>query len=74
VIYDDVSGELHHLNPSATIVFGLLDGSATVRELAADVAGAFGIPTDDVEPEIRVLVRRFRTLGLLAAGSSRADA
>lgn len=65
VIYDEASGELHHLNPSATLVFGLLDGTATMRELAADVADAFEQPADEVESQIRVLVRRFRSLGLL---------
>jgi PqqD family protein of HPr-rel-A system len=65
VIYDEVSGELHHLNPSATLVFDLLDGTATVKELAADVAEAFGLSSGEVESQIRVLVRRFRALGLL---------
>ncbi len=65
VIYDERSGELHHLNPSATLVFGLLDGTATVRELAAEVADAFGVPADQVESEIRALIRRLRSLGLM---------
>jgi PqqD family protein of HPr-rel-A system len=65
VIYDERSGELHHLNPTATLIFGLLDGTATVRELASDVADAFGVPADEVESEIRALIRRLRSLGLL---------
>jgi PqqD family protein of HPr-rel-A system len=65
VVYDDASGELHHLNPSATLVFGLLDGTASVRELAADVSDVFGIPPDEVERQLRRLVRDFRRLGLL---------
>ncbi len=31
VIYDEETTELHHLNPTATIVFGLCDGTATMR-------------------------------------------
>jgi PqqD family protein of HPr-rel-A system len=65
VVYDDVSGELHHLNPSATVVFGLLDGTATIRELAGDVADAFGLAPEEIERQIRTLVRQFRKLGLL---------
>jgi PqqD family protein of HPr-rel-A system len=65
VVYDERSGELHHLNPTATLIFGFLDGTATVRELAADVADAFGVPADEVETQIRTLVRSFRKLGLL---------
>jgi PqqD family protein of HPr-rel-A system len=65
VVYDDVSGELHHLNASATVVFELLDGTSTIRELADDVADAFGQPPREVEIQIRKLVRQFRQLGLL---------
>jgi len=65
VIYDDSSGELHHLNPTATIVFGLLDGTATIRELSSDIAEAFGMPPEEIEPQLRSLLRRFRKAGLL---------
>jgi PqqD family protein of HPr-rel-A system len=65
VIYDERSGELHHLNPTATLIFGFLDGTVTVRELASDVADAFGVPQDEIETQIRELIRRFRKLGLL---------
>jgi len=65
VIYDDSSGELHHLNPTATIVFGLLDGTATIRELSSDIAKAFGMPPEEIEPQLRSLLRRFRKAGLL---------
>jgi PqqD family protein of HPr-rel-A system len=71
VVYDEASGELHHLNPSATLVFGLLDGTATVRELAVDVSDVFGVPADEVETQLRGLVRSFRRLGLLN-GTARA--
>jgi PqqD family protein of HPr-rel-A system len=65
VIYDEGTGELHHLNPTATIVFGLCDGTATMRELATDIADAFGVPRDEVESQVRAVVRRFRAAGLL---------
>lgn len=66
VVYDETSGELHHLNPSATVVFGLLDGTATVHELALDMADAFGVPVEEMESQVRELTRRFRALGLIA--------
>ena len=46
VIYDEETAELHHLNPTATIVFGLCDGTATMAEIAADISEAFGVPID----------------------------
>lgn len=65
VVYDGATGDLHHLNPTATIVFSLCDGTATVRDLADDIADAYRQPADDVERQIRALLRRFRTSGLL---------
>lgn len=65
VIYDDESGELHHLNPTATVVFSLLDGTATVKELSADIADAFQQPALEVEKQVRTLLREFRKVNLL---------
>ena len=65
VIYDESNGNLHHLNPTATIVFSLCDGTATIGELAAEIAGAFSMPADEVETQVRGLLRSFRTQALL---------
>ena len=65
VIYDDESGELHHLNPTATVVFTLCDGTATVKELSADIADAFSQPAHEVERQVRALLREFRKVNLL---------
>ena len=65
VIYDEESGDLHHLNPTATIVFSLCDGTATVKELSSEIATAFGVPLDDVELQVRALLRQFRKSDLL---------
>jgi PqqD family protein of HPr-rel-A system len=65
VIYDEATGNLHHLNPTATIVFSLCDGSATVKEIAAEISAAFGVETSQVEVEIRSLLKEFRREELL---------
>ena len=65
VIYDEQSGSLHHLNPTATIVFSLCDGSATVKEIANEISQAFEVPSADVEKQLRALLKEFRTWGLL---------
>ncbi len=70
VIYDDETSELHHLNPTATIVFGLCDGASTMREISSDIAQAFKVPVGEVEPQVRSLVRRFRKSGLLTTNST----
>jgi PqqD family protein of HPr-rel-A system len=65
VVYDDRTGNLHHLNPAATVVFSLCDGSATVRELSTDIAETFGVRAHEVERQIRSLLRKFRRSELL---------
>jgi len=60
IVYDDESRKIHHLNPTATIVFNLCDGSATISELSGEIAGAFKLVPDDVERQVRGLLRQFR--------------
>jgi PqqD family protein of HPr-rel-A system len=73
LIYDERTGDLHHLNPTATIVFSLCDGTATVKEMSGDVSAAFQMPADQVEREIRALIRDFRKAGLLDGGTRAAQ-
>lgn len=70
VIYDEETADLHHLNPTATIVFGLCDGTATMRQLAVELSDAFGVPVEEVEPQVRALIRQFRRAKLLAPNGS----
>jgi hypothetical protein len=70
VIYDESNGSLHHLNPTATIVFSLCDGTATIAELASEIADAFAKPENEVESQVRRLVRSFRTQSLLEPNGS----
>ena len=65
VIYDDITGELHHLNSTATVVFGLCDGTQTCEEMAVDIADAFGMPLDEVAPQVVGLIDRFIDAHLL---------
>ncbi|MGH2572307.1 MAG: PqqD family protein [Actinomycetota bacterium] len=71
VIYDERADDIHHLNPTASVVFSLCDGRSTVREMAIEIAGAFGAPEDQVEREIRPLLREFRKAGLLVERGAR---
>ena len=65
VVYDGSSGDLHHLNTSATAVLDLCDGTSTIAELAADLANVFGVPSERVEPDVRSLLRQLRRADLL---------
>ena len=66
VIYDGASGDLHHLNPTATLVLGLCDGTATGRQLATDIAEAYGLPRERVVADVQAALRAFRKSNLLA--------
>jgi PqqD family protein of HPr-rel-A system len=65
VIYDEINGDLHRLNPTATVVFSLLDGSATLDELARELADAYGMPVEELERPVRELAAQLGDLHLL---------
>jgi hypothetical protein len=65
VIYDQQKLDILHLNPTATIVFNLCDGSSTIKEMAGDIADAFQMPADQVERQVRSLIRDFKQTALL---------
>jgi len=70
VVYDERTGDLHHLNPTATVVFGLCDGTATGRELASDIAVAYSQPVEEVVEQVQGLLRQFRKAKLIEAASN----
>lgn len=65
VIYDEVGGDLHQLNSSATIIFALCDGTQTVKQMSAEIAEVFSLASQDVEAQVRTVVRDLRSAGLL---------
>jgi len=73
VIYDDRNGDLHRLNPTATLVFSLLDGSSTVDELARDLGEAYSEPVGEIGGQLRSLVLRFGDSHLLVGSEPRID-
>ena len=58
VVYDAESMDVHRFNPSATVILGLLDGSATLDELAADISDVFGQTQEEVRAQLDELVRQ----------------
>ena len=67
VVYDADSGNLHHLNRTAWLVFSLCDGTASARELSTDFAEALELEPAVVEPQIRSLLRSFKRQDLVEA-------
>lgn len=65
VVYDPVANELFQLNPTATVVFNLLDGTETMKDIAAAISEAVGVPEDEVERQVRALQSDFRKRGMI---------
>lgn len=73
VVYDPLSGLIHYLNPMASLVFQLCDGTATVKETTAELADANEVEPDAIAADVRKLVQQFRDAGLVvpSAGATR---
>lgn len=65
VLYDTDSGHTHLLNPTATVIWGCLDGETTVDELIADLAVEYGVDAPVIAAEVVELIKRFGEQGLL---------
>lgn len=65
VLYDDSQRRLHRLNPTAALVWQCLDGSASLREIAGDVAEAFSSDPRTVLADIVAVAGQFAEEGLL---------
>jgi coenzyme PQQ synthesis protein D (PqqD) len=44
VVYDPARDQVHHLNPSAAVIFDLCDGSRSVEDIAAVLADVYALP------------------------------
>jgi PqqD family protein of HPr-rel-A system len=65
ILFDHGSNLVHHLNPSAGIVWHLADGSATVEELAGDIALELGVDREEARHQLASLIAELVALGLL---------
>lgn len=73
VVYDRTGGgNLHRLDPRAALVWQLLDGTATVRETAAEIADAVGADPGQVTADVATLVRDLIDLNLVVEHGSTA--
>ena len=65
VIWDATTGELHHLNRTASAVLSLCDGTATICAIVDELAHAFGEAPERIDTDVRRLIRRLRRARLL---------
>ncbi len=65
ILYNHDSSLVHHLNPTASLVWQLCDGAATIARLAAEIAEEYGLAVDNVEMQISSLVAELDAMGLV---------
>ena len=65
VVYDPHARQAHYLNHSAALVFGLCDGETTILDMADAIGDLYEMPVDEVESQVRTLLRDLRKLGLI---------
>ena len=65
ILYNHDGDLVHHLNPSAGIVWQLCDGDVTVGELGRDIAEEYGLDPEVVERQVATVIAEFDTLGLV---------
>jgi PqqD family protein of HPr-rel-A system len=65
IVYDRGSSLVHHLNPSARIVWQLCDGSTSIGELASDIAAQYGLGGEQVTAQVSGLFAELEALGLI---------
>jgi PqqD family protein of HPr-rel-A system len=65
ILYNHDSSLVHHLNPSAALVWQLCDGQATVGQLAKEIAEEYSLQADQVLTQIGSVVAEFDALDLV---------
>lgn len=64
VVYDERSGMVHHLNPSASAIWQLLDGRL-VAEVIDTLTRATGVPREEIGRDVVRAIAELRDANLL---------
>lgn len=67
VVYDASRDQVHHLNPSAAVIFDLCDGVRDADEIAAALAEVYGLAAPPVA-DTRAGLDELAARGLIHAG------
>jgi hypothetical protein len=65
VIYDERVARIRVLNPAGSLVWRLLDGTATIEEVVDDLVSVLELEHATVETDVRRLVAELHRGGLL---------
>jgi hypothetical protein len=65
VLYDAESRLIHHLNPSASVVWHLADGDVDVEQLATEIVEELSLDLPETRQQVSALVAELDALGLI---------
>jgi Coenzyme PQQ synthesis protein D (PqqD) len=65
ILYNHDGDLVHHLNPSAGIIWQLCEGDATVGQLGREIAEEYGLEVETVQSQVASVIAEFDTLGLV---------
>lgn len=65
IVLDEVQHRLHLLNASAALVWSCYDGTATLTDIARELAGATGVPLAGMLADVVAITRRLGAEGLV---------
>ena len=69
VLWDGRHRQVHHLNPSASAVWLLIDGELSADQIAAELCDIFGTEYAVVRPDVDDAIAEFAGRGLLVGGT-----
>jgi len=59
------SGAYHELNPIGTLIWDLVDGSRSTRQIAEEIRGSVDAPPDDLEEVVAAYLAQLRERDLI---------
>jgi hypothetical protein len=65
ILFDDASSLVHHLNPSATLIWQLCDGTGSVADLARDIAAEYELDEPTIRGQVADVIAEFDALELV---------
>src|SRR5262245_43473704 len=65
ILYDGDGALVHHLNPSASLIWQLSDGSGSAEELAHDIAEEYGLDPATIVGQVITVIAELDALGLV---------
>ena len=67
VLYDVRAGQLHHLNPTASAVWKLCDGTVTLEDIVAKIGVQFRLSeADEPASDVKALLQEWMRAGLIS--------